>query len=61
MLPNSLANSSISRIVAAYHEAMREIERDRRIDEGWDSMAPNNVWDESMAILGAAKRQLLGY
>ncbi len=43
-----------------YHQRMAEVEAERNTDQGWENMAPNNVWDESIGFLNAAKRQLLG-
>jgi hypothetical protein len=50
------------RIIEAYQKRMWEVEIERRADVGYTT-APgtNNVWDESVAILRAAKKKLVGY
>ncbi|PQE18981.1 hypothetical protein CJF32_00010061 [Rutstroemia sp. NJR-2017a WRK4] len=49
-------------IIEAYQKRMWEVEIERRADVGYTT-APgtNNVWDESVAILRAAKKKLVGY
>ncbi|KAM3068443.1 hypothetical protein ACMFMG_009582 [Clarireedia jacksonii] len=50
------------RIIEAYQKRMWEVEIERRADVRYTT-APgtNNVWDESVAILRAAKKKLVGY
>ncbi|KAG4441888.1 hypothetical protein IFR05_002629 [Cadophora sp. M221] len=46
-------------IMDAYQQRMTEVEEERRADEGLHDRMPNHVWEESIGILIAAKRQLL--
>ncbi|KAL5330630.1 hypothetical protein ACEPPN_000149 [Leptodophora sp. 'Broadleaf-Isolate-01'] len=46
-------------IMVAYQQRMTEVEEERRADEGFHDRMPNHVWEESIGILIAAKRQLL--
>lgn len=45
--------------MVAYQQRMTEVEEERRADEGFHDRMPNHVWEESIGILIAAKRQLL--
>ncbi|KAL2065838.1 hypothetical protein VTL71DRAFT_3508 [Oculimacula yallundae] len=47
-------------ILDAYHQRMTEVEDERRADENFQDRMPSNVWEDSIGILVAAKRQLLG-
>ncbi|PVH72758.1 hypothetical protein DL98DRAFT_595700 [Cadophora sp. DSE1049] len=47
-------------IMEAYQQRMAEVEGERRADEGYHDRMPAHVWEESISILIAAKRQLLG-
>lgn len=50
------------RIIEAYQQRMWEVELERTADTGYAATrGPNNVWDESVAILRAAKKKLVGY
>ncbi|KAH7333155.1 hypothetical protein BKA65DRAFT_479721 [Rhexocercosporidium sp. MPI-PUGE-AT-0058] len=46
-------------IMDAYQQRMTEVEEERRADEGFQDRMPSHVWEESIGILIAAKRQLL--
>ncbi|KAE9372452.1 hypothetical protein N431DRAFT_339677 [Stipitochalara longipes BDJ] len=46
-------------ILTAYQKQMYEIDLERRA-EGYGTIKPNSVWNDSIEILKAAKRQLLG-
>ncbi|KAK0111090.1 hypothetical protein ONS95_001468 [Cadophora gregata] len=52
--------ASRDEIMDAYQQRMAEVEEERRVDEGFNERMPAHVWEESISILIAAKRQLLG-
>ena len=53
-------NTYLSRIADAHQQRIWEIELER-MSEGVTTSEPNDVWNESIRILNAAKKQLLGY
>jgi hypothetical protein len=56
VLPDKMAHS----ILNAYQQQIYEIDVER-MAEGGGVPRPNSVWNESIQILNAAKKQLLGY
>ncbi len=58
--PHMLITDELS-VLDAYQQRMWEIEMERKADAKWENKPSNTVWDESIAIFDAAKRQILGY
>ncbi|KAF7896969.1 uncharacterized protein EAF01_009372 [Botrytis porri] len=49
-------------ILEAYQKRMWEVELERVADTNYaEAPGPDNVWDQSIAVLRAAKKQLVGY
>jgi hypothetical protein len=53
-------NTCPCRISSAYRQRIWEIELER-MSEGATASDPNDIWNESIRILNAAKKQLLEY
>jgi hypothetical protein len=50
----------VCRILSAYQQQAYELDLER-MAEGIGALNTESVWNESIKILNAAKRQLLGY